>query len=62
MTLQDLREDERKLIALIRGSHRFCTIKVEKRPTPQYPNGELIRVTTEDSLKLDEIILPVESK
>jgi len=56
---QDLQPDERKLITLLRSCRRYANIKIEKRPTKSYPNGELSRVTVEDSFMLDEISLPV---
>ena len=55
MTIE-LRKDEEKLIMLVRSCKRFSTIKVEKRPTPYFPDGELLRVTVEESFKLEEII------
>ena len=54
----ELRKDEEKLILLIRHSKKYATFRVEKRPTKEYPDGELQRVVVEDSYLLPDIVLP----
>jgi hypothetical protein len=55
--IEGLRKDEEKLIMLMRRSQKYCTFRVEKRPSKEFPDGELQRVIVEDSVLLGDIAL-----
>ena len=51
--------DEKKLIDFIRSCRRYSTITIQKKPSPEYPDGEIQMVKVEENLLMSEII-PVE--
>ncbi len=55
-----LRRDEIKLIQLVREKPNFCIFRVEKRPSKEFPDGEITRVVVEESVLLADIGLKAE--
>ena len=45
--ITNISNDEAKVILAMRRYGPFATFRVEKRPTKENPNGELLKVTTE---------------
>lgn len=49
-----LNEGELRLIQVIRNSGKFCDFTVEKRPTHEFPDGEIARVVVSESIKITD--------
>ena len=51
----ELRKDELILIQKIRQAPKHTTFSVEKRPSNEFPNGEIYRITVETSHLVREL-------
>lgn len=50
----ELSKDEAFVIAQMRNVKGFVAFKIEKRPTKEQPDGELVRIVTEISTLVDK--------
>lgn len=57
MKLTDLKRDELILIERLRSAPKYSTFTIEKRPTTQFPEGEINRITITESILLKDIAL-----
>ena len=59
MTL-DLRKDEMVLIQKLRVAPKFSTLQVEKRPSNEFPDGEVQRIVVETSYLVREVVVKLQ--
>lgn len=56
MTIE-LKKDEYLLIEKLRSCAKYATLTVEKRPSAEYPDGEISRIVVEQSFLVREMRL-----